>query len=210
MIHEHSTALAAIDRPSDHSGMTNPSNLLRFALAVILTASAAMAFAGLRASAADADEPASPSVADLAWMEGTWTTSFGENELEEVWSRPNRKSMMGMFRWSRGGESWMYELMTIEQEESGLIFRLRHFDAQLTPWEKEGPLTYPLLRAAANEVAFENPENDRPRRFVYRREGDVLIVRLEGAGDPDTATTFRLKRVDLAQRAGENGEAGKD
>jgi hypothetical protein len=92
---------------------------------------------------------------------------------------------MGMFRWNREGKTWMYELMSVETEAEGggLVFRLRHFGRGLTPWEKDGPLTYPLKSMTTDSVVFEHPTKSDPKRFVYRRDGDRLFVRLE----PDDA-----------------------
>jgi hypothetical protein len=172
--------------------MTTP---LRLIVALALIASAAIAFAAHRQAEQPGTATDAFTIRDLAWLEGTWTSRFDENELEEIWSRPNAKSMMGMFRWSRGGESWMYELMTIEQEEAGLVFRLRHFDAQMMPWEKEGPLTYSVQRAGETAVTFENPEITRPRRIEYQREGDRMTVRLRSADESQPPMTLQFTPV---------------
>jgi len=158
------------------------------------------ALAELSSSAAINDDQAkAPSVQSLAWLSGTWAARHGDEELVEVWGEPSGNSMAGMFRWNRQGKAWMYELMTITQEANAIVFRLRHFDAQLTPWEKDGPLTYPLLRAGGkdgkHEVVFENLQRDT-QRFIYRRPGggDTLIIRLEAASE-GKANEFRLTRT---------------
>ena len=125
-----------------------------------------------------------PSIADLGWMAGTWVREeTGGQYLEEVWTAPVNNSLTGMFRWNRGGKPWMCELMTISLDGEKPIFRLRHFDAALEPWEKEAPLIYPMAKMSENEVVFEDPNKaaDHPRRFIYRRNEDKLTVRLENA-----------------------------
>jgi len=124
-------------------------------------------------------ETATVTVKDLAWMSGRWLRKQGKDDLEETWSPPLGDTAMGMFRWNRDGKTWMYELMSIETEDSGLVFHLRHFGKQLKPWEEDEPLTYPLKSLKPNEVVFEHPTESDPKRFVYRREGDRLFVRLE-------------------------------
>lgn len=126
----------------------------------------------------------------LAWMEGRWVRASddGSQWLEETWSSPRDDSMVGMFRWNRGGKMFMCELMTIALDRDKPVFRLRHFDVALKPWEMESPLTYPMHSISERKVVFENPEHapNNPRRFIYAREGDQLTVRLEkadGTGD---------------------------
>ncbi len=146
-------------------------------------------------SAAGTADPVA-ALQSLAWIEGTWRASHGSDELEEVWSAPAADSMMGMFRWTRGGKVWMFELMNITVEGERLVFRLRHFNRDFVPWEtKESAFVYPMSRITADEVAFENPERDAPRRFVYRRGGtDELVIRLEGPDASGAPDEFRLKR----------------
>ncbi len=149
---------------------------------------------------------AAPSIADLGWMAGTWVREETDGQyLEEVWTAPVNNSLTGMFRWNRGGKPWMCELMTISLDGESLkpVFRLRHFDAALKPWEKDAPLTYPLAKMSENEVVFEDPNNgsDHPRRFVYRRSGDKLTVRLENAdGKGDEFEFTRATQGDTGAR----------
>jgi len=128
--------------------------------------------------------PPSPNVVtatlkDLEWMSGRWVCRQGDDQLEETWAPPLGDTALGMFRWVREGKTWMYEMMTIEPEAGGLVFRLRHFGRQLKPWEKDGPLTYPLKSLTGTEAVFEHPTESDPKRFIYRRQGDRLFVRLE-------------------------------
>ena len=131
-------------------------------------------------------------------MEGRWVIDGGGQYIEETWGPAREDAMVGSLRWARKGSVWLYELMSIEvDEEAGLVFRLRHFNRNLAPWdsERDGPLTYPLLDVNENRVVFENPEKDEPRRFVYEREGDELTIRIEGPdGKDEHPFRFRLDR----------------
>ncbi len=140
--------------------------------------------------------PSKPTLASLSWMAGQWTRVTEKETLEETWGSPIGDAMVGMFRWVKKGKNWLYELICIEAEGDSIVFRLRHFNRGLVPWKSEKePLTYTLTRAGKNEVVFENPDRDRPRRFVYRRTGNVLVVRIEGP--TGEGQEFRLqKRTD--------------
>jgi len=171
--------------------------------------------------AAPADATPSPSpLDDLAWLAGTW---LQEDEtgllMEETWSAPRADAMVGMLRMAQRGKVNLYELMSIELEgpagsaggplipgqEPGaggapqrLVLRLRHFHRGLAPWEaeKDGPLTFSVLRLQPNEVVFEDPARDFPNRVLYRRDGDLLTIRLISSS-PATREDleFKLKRA---------------
>ena len=65
------------------------------------------------------------SVADLAWMSGSWVGPMGEQRLEENWTRPADGSIASLIRISGGGETELIELILIEEEEGSLVFRVR-------------------------------------------------------------------------------------
>lgn len=69
----------------------------------------------------------SHSIANLGWLEGSWHRIQGTDELEKVWTRPTRDAVMGLIRWLRQRKTWMYELISVGQDEAGPIFRIRLF-----------------------------------------------------------------------------------
>lgn len=126
--------------------------------------------------AAPAPAPA-PSVADLAWMTGTWTGEIGGSFVEEQWSAPAGGVMMGMYREVEDGKIGMYEFLTLEPGPEGPILWLRHFNPGLVGWEdKEGALAFHLVAAKPGEAAFDNRDPEKPARLIYRREGDDRLV----------------------------------
>ncbi len=140
-----------------------------------------------------------PALSQFDWLAGTWRAEDNDAQLEETWSEPHGDQMLGMFRWSRGGKVWLNELMSITVESDGkLVFRLRHFDRAMVPWEeKQDAFYYPLARFSGDEFIFENPARDKPRRFIYRRTAqDELLIRIEG---PDSSSgeslEHKLRRV---------------
>ncbi len=168
-------------------------------LTAVLLASAL----GLALAAAQSrPEPsAATGVQRLAWMTGVWRIESGEQRLEETWSAAADDAILGMFRWSRDGRVWMYELMAIETHPADdLVFTLRHFYPGLKLWPSEiqesPPLRYTLAEIGPRTVAFGNdaPGEGHPHRFVFRRieqDGrDGLRVELVTPGEPVNAFTF--------------------
>lgn len=159
--------------------------------------------AGAIFAAAGADKPSSgsqatpPRVADLKWIAGHWSMQKNADTLEEIWSKPAGGCLMGMFRWIKDGNVWIYELLTIRDEKDGPVFRFRHFSKELGAWEdKDQPLTFRYVSHTDNEVIFENPQRKRMHRYIFRRDGpETLVIRLEGKKDGQPVSDeFRYTR----------------
>lgn len=173
------------------SGRTPPALL---ALAVV---SASCVLAPARPAMAQA----APTIADLDWLAGAWALERDGDCLEEWWSAPVGNSMVGHFRWIRDGKLWMTELLSITEQSGEVVFRLRHFSAEMRPWEAEDDgLVYRLTDSdsAAGRAAFTNlePRAGRPTRFIFQAlGGDSLLVRLQGEEDGRATTQdFRYGR----------------
>jgi len=130
------------------------------------------------------DTPPAARIADVAWIAGRWTLAKGDGLLEELWSAPEGDCMMGVFRWIRNGKVWIYELLTIREENGSLAFRFRHFGNDMNAWEeKDKPISYGLNSLSQNEVIFENTDSEKARRYIFRKTDDGMLVRLESEKD---------------------------
>lgn len=167
--------------------------MIRFALLTALAGLAACASATLFDESTPTERPASATLADFSWMSGRWVREEDGEYLEEHWGEPQGNVLLGTFRWLRKGRAWLYEFMLIEELPDGIVFHLRHFGPGSVAWEeKTAPMSYPLAQLRAGEAIFENPERDDPRRFVYRRRGDELEVRVEAPDGNAESYTFHL------------------
>lgn len=135
---------------------------------------------------------------DLKWLAGTWFTTQGKDELTEVWTEPVGNHMAGVFSWVKAGKAWMDELVTITDEGERIVFRLRHFDDKMVPWEeKDGAYTFPMVSASANEAVFESFDPRFSYRFTFKSPSpDRLLVSI-ASSDPvktDPPRTFEFTR----------------
>jgi len=123
-----------------------------------------------------AAEPApkpSIAVADLAWIAGDWEGLVNGESIEERWFPPAGGAMVGMFRWMKGDQVVVYELLSIEPGAEGPILWLRHFGPKLVGREgKDGAIPFYLLRSSPTEVVFDNRDPAKPIRLGYTRNGD--------------------------------------
>lgn len=130
----------------------------------------ALAFVLALAAPASAQERAT--VADLAWLAGSWIEQDGGKTTREVWHAPLDGAMSGVGQTTRPGKPPFFEFMTITSETAGPTFR-----AYI---KGQDPTDFLLKPGPAGEAVFENLAHDFPQRVIYRRCGEDLCGRIEG------------------------------
>ena len=124
----------------------------------------------------------------LDFMTGIWRWESPAGPVEEWWMPAAGNTKVAAFRWAQGESVVTIELLVISAEQDGVFLRFKHFDADYTPWEKDGPNVYRLASAGDNRAAFrlvsENPK--APKAIVYWRSDNTLTFR--GTSDPDVAS----------------------
>jgi hypothetical protein len=132
-------------------------------------------------------QPIAAAIESLGWIVGRWEGQQGTDWFEEWWSEPAGGTMVGMFRLLRDGAPRFYELLTVEPEGDGLVWRIKHFGRGLVGWEeKDAPVTLDLVRLDGSEAVFL--KRGDPRWMVYRLEPatDELVAYFESADAPHT------------------------
>ena len=100
--------------------------------------------------------PPATTLADAAPLIGHWRGDFLGGTGEEVWLPPAGGAMVGTFRLIRDDAVVFYELMTIVEEEGGVVLHIKHFGADLAGWEeKEETVPSKLLKAEPDALYFE-------------------------------------------------------
>lgn len=149
--------------------------LLLVALAVALVSGAVLALAQT------ASGKGKPGASDLAWLAGSWRGTMSGSEAQEVWSKPEQGSLMGMFRLRGKERTSVYEFLLIEEEADGLYLRFQHIGPGYKVWEKDGPLEFRLTSSDGRLFVFESPDpKQAPTRITYGRlADDKLTVTVE-------------------------------
>jgi hypothetical protein len=136
----------------------------------ILLAAAAAVQPLPRAAAAPAAQP------DLDWLAGYWLSCDDGRDVSETWSVRRGGILLG-YAVTTGRQAFSWEQMRIEAGLPGPDDM--SFFAQ--PRGAETATPFRLVRFAPREAVFENMANDFPKRIIYRRVGDRLTGRIEGA-----------------------------
>ncbi len=120
---------------------------------------------------AEGQVPGKGSVSELSWIEGSWTGPGMGGVCEEVWMPAIDGHMIGTFRFWQDGKLIFSEFMNILQEEETFSLKLKHFSADLTPWEeKDIWTTFPLVEIGNQTVWFHG--------LTIQRTGNEMILHL--------------------------------
>jgi hypothetical protein len=121
----------------------------------------------------------SPGQPDLDWMAGYWLQCEGDREVAELWTTRRGGVLLGMSV-TEGRQAFGFEQVRIETTYDGATMQY-----VARPRGAEAETVFRMSRAGPREAVFDNPAHDYPQRIAYRREGDVLIARTEGANGAD-------------------------
>ena len=125
---------------------------------------------------------------DLAWLSGCWHSNADNRQITEHWMQPAGNNMLGMSHTVANGKTREFEFLRIVQEENAIFFVAQ------PSGQKEA--RFRLMTVVDYEARFENPDHDFPQRIIYRRDGDALFARIEGASKgKERAVDFMLQRV---------------
>ena len=138
------------------------------------------------------------SLDNLAWLAGVWEGPGFEGRVEEHWTAAQGESMVGMFRLVVAGQTRVVQLMTIVEQEPGVILSLNHFTPQLQRWEREKePLRFLLTELTEARAVFKclSPQESLPDRMIYQQPGqDALAIEFRSHGE--TTTVLGLTRME--------------
>lgn len=114
-------------------------------------------------------------IQQLSWMTGKWTRQEGNRRMEEYWTEPAGRTMVGLARTVVGNRTVDFEFLRILQTKTGKITYLA------SPGGRCPPTPFELIQLEGEHAVFENLNHDFPQRIIYRRDTDgTLHARIEG------------------------------
>ncbi len=122
-------------------------------------------------------------VADLAWMTGTWSAPAGPNTLEENWVVPGNGSMAALVRMTGATGVSMWEVITVEEKDGSLMMSVQQWNKGFEPRADVQRLE--LSEITENSVNFTAVSEGSMKSLGYSREGDTFTIHLVGQnGNP--------------------------
>jgi hypothetical protein len=139
------------------------------------------------ASIAQSEERTKWSIEDLSWFAGHWEGTLFGSKSEEAWMAPEAGTMIGAFRLktedpvSHAIKTTVIEFFIIEETDTGIIYRFKHFNPDYTAWEKDRPLIFDLVELDGSRAVFESNVQNSPKRMTYSLDdAGQLRVLVEG------------------------------
>jgi hypothetical protein len=142
------------------------------------------------AAVAGPAQAAAPAVRadELTWMAGCWRQDSPPRQIDETWMAPAGGVLLGMSRTVAAGRTVAHEFMQIRERDGVLSF--------VASPSGQAEAAFTLLRGGAGELVFENRAHDFPQRVIYRRQGDMLVGRIEGVQNGKAlAVDYPMRRV---------------
>ena len=123
-------------------------------------------------------------ISELAWLFGDWQTApGGRARIEEHWTVPAGGTMIGMGRTVVGEKTAEFEYLRIEQRGDEIYY-------VANPNANCPQTDFKLTRLTGQEVIFENPAHDYPKRVRYRKNADGSLLASIDAGEGTESQTF--------------------
>jgi hypothetical protein len=109
----------------------------------------------------------------LSWLAGSWSGAQGPVEMEESWTAPRGKTLLGVHRDVKEGRTVGFEFLRIEEAADGVTYWASPEGRPATPFK--------LTESGDKRVVFENLQHDFPQRILYWIDADgALRARIEG------------------------------
>ncbi len=125
----------------------------------------------------------------MDWLPGYWEGGGEKDKTEEIWSKAMGGSIMGSFKFYKGGEISFYEILTISEENGSIILRIKHFDKHLNGWEeKNEKVEMPLVKSEKDKVYFDGLTFER-----ISKKRIVIHVLMENAPGKRREISFPYK-----------------
>jgi hypothetical protein len=144
----------------------------------------AVALGSLEEARTQRDTPARGTIAQLAWLAGTWRGGDGSVRFEERWTPPAGGAMLAVSRTLKGDRMVTFEFLRIVERNGALIY--------IAQPNGRPPTEFTLTAITADSVTFENPAHDFPKMIRYNKRADgSLEARVSDGGQK--AETFVFK-----------------
>jgi hypothetical protein len=127
-------------------------------------------------------------MADVAWIGGTWVSASATSSVEERWTPAAGGSMLAISRTHRttNNAQTAFEFLCIAERAGSLVYTAM-------PNARTPATDFMLTKKDADSVTFENPAHDFPKliRYTRRADGGLDATISAGAGQRETTFTFK-------------------
>jgi hypothetical protein len=119
------------------------------------------------------------SFTDINFIEGHWKTAPTDGRvIEAVWLAPAGDNILGFMRMMNGDKADLYEILSYEQSDQGLVSLVKHFKPGLLGQEeKDSPNRYLFVEATKDRAIFKTVNDDLRILYEKRAANQFVIAR---------------------------------
>ena len=130
-------------------------------------------------------KPATATVAQLAWLVGTWSGGDGPVSFEERWTPPAGGAMLAVSRTLKGDRMVSFEFLRIVERDGGLVY--------IAQPGGRPPTEFALTAITVDSATFENPTHDFPKMIRYSKQADGSLEARVSDGNQKAETLLFKK-----------------
>ena len=128
----------------------------------------------------------SATVAQLAWLAGTWSGGNGPVRFEERWTPAAGGAMLAVSRTLKGDRLVAFEFLRIVERDGTLVY--------IAQPGGQPPTEFVLTVISADSATFENPTHDFPKMIRYGKRADGSLEARVSDGSQQ-GETFLFKKT---------------
>ncbi len=112
------------------------------------------------------------------WFSGRWENKTPDGVFSEEWKTENDSVMVGTSYFINGKDTLFAETIRLEQKENNLFMIV-----SVPNQNEEKPVAFKLTSSTSDNLVFENPEHDFPKKITYKLvTKDSLYAEISGDG----------------------------
>lgn len=126
------------------------------------------------------------------WLLGKWENKSDDGNLLEIWRKVNDSLFIGESYFIKEKDTLHSEKIELKQQGEELLY-LTTIQGQ----NNDKPVTFKHNIEATKELVFENPNNEYPRKIVYKPFAkDHLLIEISGIQqEKASAIRYSMKKT---------------
>ncbi|SCY87619.1 DUF6265 family protein [Flavobacterium caeni] len=137
------------------------------------------------------DEPAHQ-INKAEWFLGNWGHQTPQGDLSENWEKINDSTYHGASYFIKGKDTLFAESIVLSEVKGDLLYNVT------VPGQNgDLPVAFKMTSGTANQLVFENPSHDYPKKITYRLVNqDSIVAEISGTQEGKAMSeTFPLGRL---------------
>jgi Domain of unknown function (DUF6265) len=127
------------------------------------------------------------------WLLGKWENKSDEGNLLEIWKKKNDSLFIGESYFIKEKDTLHYEKIELQQKGENLIYV-----STIKGQNEDKPITFKHNITIEKQLVFENPNNEYPRKIVYKPIAkDRIFIEVSGMQqDKPSSIRYSMKKTE--------------